>query len=658
MGISKRIYLIFLISILIPGFILGYLSLRAVQTERQLLRQVQKAGNNDFMDYLEQLIQKNENQYLKEVKELLIHSSASASEKNYFFLSSDLLKLPFIKSLVIIEKDSLAFPRHISTSFAPNATPALPFRSMYPHAAVTLKAIHSLYKNKQYANCLRAINSFRFYSPNGNISGPLASPYHYGLGLLSIKCHRNLGQDIQAIQIGQSLIEDMIITRDIHTISQLEFYLNEIITILTSFENLEKQVSDYIWSVSTRMGAFLNNARFVYEEWRPEADFLMQLKGKEYVKGLDIFYIEGTPFLKISHPWIDSRSTLVAMINEDLFKQIIEKETLKSQKGLWKHKEYAILNLNDVSVFSPYGMDSKTIAESRILDSDILQWKILVYIAEHDDRIKAGKKKIALLYGLLSFSLIILALGILGTLKALLDERRVVKMKSNFLSAVTHELKTPLTSIRMLSELLESGRQSEANKIRKYASHISQESNRLQSMIENILNTTKLEDNASHFPKKAVNLSALITDTATLMNNSFTKSNIKLSLFVDDDCIVWGSHEALRSVLQNILDNSLKYSQSDSTVSVHLSRQHDNIILRIKDQGIGISQDSQKHIFEKFYRVEDEMTRQTKGSGLGLAIVRQILTYHKADISVKSELNKGSEFTITFTAFRERKNVS
>jgi signal transduction histidine kinase len=109
-----------------------------------------------------------------------------------------------------------------------------------------------------------------------------------------------------------------------------------------------------------------------------------------------------------------------------------------------------------------------------------------------------------------------------------------------------------------------------------------------------------------------------------------------------------GDHDSLRSVVQNLLENSLKYSRAGTTVQVHLEDAPDRAVLRVKDQGIGISGSDLKHIFDKFYRAGDEMTRKTKGSGLGLAIVKQILDSHRAQVKVNSRLNEGTEMIITF----------
>jgi signal transduction histidine kinase len=259
-----------------------------------------------------------------------------------------------------------------------------------------------------------------------------------------------------------------------------------------------------------------------------------------------------------------------------------------------------------------------------------------------------GRRKLALLYTLLAFSLAALLLGSLFVFLGLKNERKMVRMKSNFLSAVTHELKTPLTSIRMFAELLESGRQTQEEKRKRYAHLIGEEAMRLYGMIEGILNLTRLEEKRAKVAMTPMNLTQAVHEVAGLMAAAYDKAGIRLELRLDPDAMVNGDHDSLRSVVQNLLENSLKYSRAGTTVQVHLEDAPDRAVLRVKDQGIGISGSDLKHIFDKFYRAGDEMTRKTKGSGLGLAIVKQILDSHRAQVKVNSRLNEGTEMIITF----------
>ncbi|HLP43454.1 MAG TPA: HAMP domain-containing sensor histidine kinase, partial [Fibrobacteria bacterium] len=323
-------------------------------------------------------------------------------------------------------------------------------------------------------------------------------------------------------------------------------------------------------------------------------------------------------------------------------------EIILAKKSAWKDMEFALVNQRDQVVMSTDSLSDRKVAVERDLSTDFPAWRLLILKKKEGELIALGRRKLLLLYTMLAFSLAALLLGALFVFMGLKNERKMVRMKSNFLSAVSHELKTPLTSIRMFAELLESGRQTQEEKRKRYAHLIGEEAMRLHGMIEGILNFTRLEEKRAHVSMTSMNLSQAVHEVAGLMAAAYEKAGIRLVLQLDRDTMVDGDYDSLRSVVQNLLENSLKYSGRDTTVLVQLESAPDRAVLRVKDQGIGISGADLKHIFDKFYRAGDEMTRKTKGSGLGLAIVKQILDSHRAQIKVSSRLNEGTEMIITF----------
>jgi signal transduction histidine kinase len=284
----------------------------------------------------------------------------------------------------------------------------------------------------------------------------------------------------------------------------------------------------------------------------------------------------------------------------------------------------------------------------RVLAGEFPAWKLVIFKMKDSEVIALGRRKLTLLYSLVAFSLAVLLIGTFSVLQGLRNERRLVRMKSNFLSAVSHELKTPLTAIRMFAEILESGRQTQEDKRKRYASLIGEEAMRLHGMIEGILDFTRLEENRSKLDFSSMDLAKAVQEVAGLMAAAFDKAGIKLILELDAGTLIHGDFDSIRSVVQNLLENSLKYGKPGTAVEARLENGPDRAVLRVKDQGIGISGADLKHIFDKFYRAGDEMTRKTKGSGLGLAIVKQILDSHGAQIKAISKLGEGTEMIITF----------
>jgi signal transduction histidine kinase len=240
-----------------------------------------------------------------------------------------------------------------------------------------------------------------------------------------------------------------------------------------------------------------------------------------------------------------------------------------------------------------------------------------------------------------------LLVGVLVLFKGLDDAQRLVSMKANFLSAVSHELKTPLTAIRMFSEMMASGR-APAEKGALYAGRIGTEAERLQGMIEGILAYTRLEEDPGALRPEEVDLSAVARESAGLLSEAFKRAGIRLDLKLAPRAPLRADYNAMRSVTQNLLENALKYSREGTGVTLEVAAGNEEIVLRVADQGIGIAPADLKRVFDRFYRAGDEMTRRTRGSGLGLALVKRIADAHGAAIRVNSKVGEGTEMTVAF----------
>jgi len=585
---------------------------------------------------------------MKEVQDILIHSSASASSRNYFFLITELLKSPFINSAVIMEQNNIVLPQLPSSKPETNTQRVGSSFSNDQKASFLVGTIQLLYRTGHFIECIKHINRYTRISKFKSNYGDLGINYHYGLQLLRLYCYKNLNYEKELIKYGSAFIIALLSFEGLTDYRQLQYYLNETITLLTSREHLPSDLRDEIWDISLRTNSFFSNAGIIENNWNLKASFLGQIKGKDFTDGINVFYVDGRPFLKILFPWVDTRTQVIAKLNESLFINQIQSETIKDPEGPWKNIEYSIFNVNNHIVDAPFGTDNKTIALERILNVSLPQWKMAVFLKNDYEIINVGKRKIVILYILLSFSGCVLIIGAFTTIRGFVTENRVIKMKSNFLSAVTHELKTPLTSIRVLSELVESGRQSDTGKIKKYAGTIRSESTRLQTMIENVLNSVRLENEQLKIKMKKIDLSDLIRKISYIMDNAYKQKQVNLNLDINNEVYVKGERDALWSVVQNLLDNALKYSPAKTTVRIVLRSLGNKISLVISDEGHGIPQESIKHIFQQFYRAEDEMIRETRGTGLGLALVKQIIDQHSAKIKVESRVNLGTTFTILF----------
>jgi signal transduction histidine kinase len=245
--------------------------------------------------------------------------------------------------------------------------------------------------------------------------------------------------------------------------------------------------------------------------------------------------------------------------------------------------------------------------------------------------------------------LVILAIGLYFTLFIVNNELRVSQLKSNFISTVSHEFKSPLTGIRQMAEMLNDGRVPSDERKKKYYSAILQEGNRLSLMINNMLDFSKMEADQKSFHFEKGNLADVTEEMVSLLRNYWSgkgiEINFKLSEMVPDN---WFDKESVKQVIQNLIDNACKYSGNSKVVNVEVSTEEEDIILSVKDFGIGIKEEDKKELFNRFFRSNDIQTQQVKGSGIGLTVVKQIVEKHGGDIHVFSEYGKGSVFKIRF----------
>ena len=220
-------------------------------------------------------------------------------------------------------------------------------------------------------------------------------------------------------------------------------------------------------------------------------------------------------------------------------------------------------------------------------------------------------------------------------------------MRKEFTANVSHELKTPLQNISGCAELLSNGMVTSKEDINKFSKQIYNEAKRLMTLIEDIIKLSYLDeekDESSDY--KNIDLydtcNTVINDLGMVSNNS------KVSLSVEGDhSTIYSSPKLLHMIIYNLVDNGIKYNNKDGYVKINIVDQDDKAIINIKDNGIGIPSDSLDRIFERFYRVDKSHSKEVGGTGLGLSIVKHATKTLNGDISVKSTVNKGSEFTIT-----------
>jgi signal transduction histidine kinase len=227
------------------------------------------------------------------------------------------------------------------------------------------------------------------------------------------------------------------------------------------------------------------------------------------------------------------------------------------------------------------------------------------------------------------------------------SELALAKLKSDFVSNVSHELRTPLALIRLYAETLELGRISSADKHQEYYEIIRKESERLTSLINNILDFSRIEAGKKEYSFRETDVADLVRSTLESYRFEIEQNGFQFEQKIDNNLPpLRVDREAIARSLLNLVSNAVKYSAGRKYLGVHLYRRDENVNLEVVDHGIGIPAKEQLKIFEKFYRVGDPLVHNTKGSGLGLSLVRHIVQAHGGQVAVESAPGHGSRFII------------
>ncbi len=270
--------------------------------------------------------------------------------------------------------------------------------------------------------------------------------------------------------------------------------------------------------------------------------------------------------------------------------------------------------------------------------AELIWWGYLLVKTEPD--------RVGMILGEGSMFLVILVVGAIYFHRLLLKEKYIQSQQRNFLLSVTHELKSPLASIKLyLQTILK--RDLDKEKREQFIQSSIDDIGRLDDLVENMLLASKIENRSYSFPKDEFDFSGLLN---TMVNRLKINVQGKREVIaeIEEHIDIMGDRFALGSMVNNLFENAVKYSEDQSRIIIQLKKENDKIKLMVCDEGCGIADADLEKIFQKFYRAGNEMTRKTKGTGLGLFIVQQVVNNHSATISIKKNLPKGTCFEITF----------
>ena len=257
---------------------------------------------------------------------------------------------------------------------------------------------------------------------------------------------------------------------------------------------------------------------------------------------------------------------------------------------------------------------------------------------------------LAMLAGLLA----LLGLGGYLTIHLLRGELAVAQMKSDFVATVSHEFRSPLAGINQLGEMLRDGRIPDEDHRQQYYGMIVTETQRLRRLVENVLDFARMEDGRKQYHFEPVDSTAWLRDLAEDFQAQVAAQGFAIETHIPQGLpAIVGDRETLTTAVNNLLDNAVKYSGGAGTVQLEASANDEGLAIAVRDRGVGIREEDQGRIFEKFYRGGGDLSRQIKGVGLGLNLVQHIVSAHGGRVDVESRPGNGSTFTIHLKAARQ-----
>jgi signal transduction histidine kinase len=274
-------------------------------------------------------------------------------------------------------------------------------------------------------------------------------------------------------------------------------------------------------------------------------------------------------------------------------------------------------------------------------------WKIQLHFKGKEVFERAAGKRIAVYTwtGLLVIGLI-LGSGAVAA-KSVSKQVRLNKLKNDFIATVTHELKTPLASMRVLVDTLLEGNYRNPQQVMEYLQLVSKENERLSRLIDNFLTFSRMERNKQAFQMRSVSPASIARTAAQAVQTKLGRAGCQFCTEIPDELpAVKADHDAMVTVLVNLLDNAYKYSYDEKRITLSVAPENGFVRFSVRDNGVGIPRRALRKIFRRFYQVDRSLSRRAEGCGLGLSIAKFIVDAHQGRITVESKLGQGSAFTV------------
>jgi signal transduction histidine kinase len=337
--------------------------------------------------------------------------------------------------------------------------------------------------------------------------------------------------------------------------------------------------------------------------------------------------------------WTGNSSRATALIAGPRF---VDANWLAEPKALMARQAFEI-RLRDTSA----GRFGESREARRTASESGLPWTVEVTATDLDSHAALlARRRLLWLAGFGLLGVLVLA-GTSVVARAVSRELTVARLQSDFVSAVSHEFRTPLTTLRQLTELLLDRRVLEPERHQAYLEALARQTERLQRLVESLLDFGRMEAGTSPYRLAPLELGPLVRSVVREFADDPASGDPRIETDVDDHLpLAAADADALRNALWNLLDNAVKYSPKGGAIHVRVQHRDEGEIIEVEDRGLGIAPQEQRDIFRKFVRGSAAISERIKGTGIGLAMVQHIVTAHGGTVAVESQPGRGSTFTI------------
>jgi signal transduction histidine kinase len=341
-----------------------------------------------------------------------------------------------------------------------------------------------------------------------------------------------------------------------------------------------------------------------------------------------------------------SRGLLLVGLGRD--QQALSRDVLEKTLGTVEGKgALAILDGSGRAVFTSRPLDRAAPVLTVPFGEALPTWRVALYQPAGLSPRDMVRRQAVIFMAALVLLLLVIAAGLAATYRLVRRESEIARLKSDFVANVSHDLKTPLSLIRMFSETLEMDRVPDESRRHEYYGVLTRESERLTRLIDNVLDFSRIESGRQRYQLEAGPVEPIVHEVLESFRHPLHQQGFALDVRVAPDLPdVPMDAEALKQALSNLLDNAMKYSAERRCIRVAARREEGGVAVEVADEGIGVPPSERERIFEKFYRIGRSETQGRRGSGVGLALVKHIVEAHRGRVTVDAVPGGGSRFTL------------